>query len=412
MERKHCACKRGLKVTPRRRNRCCHPLRTCGQTGTGTMKACSCSVDAAVCPRRRLVARASPRVELLTPSLLRSVNAMENSSAANSAIASNGRSLFPSSLSPLTSKLPLGQQKLVPAPGQTTVMTTALIARATDKTMEEALSQWMAERAVLPIENSLGGSIHAVYDLLLRYRLHIVGETSLAINHCLVALPGTRLADVRRVMSHPQALAQCDGYLRKLGVVKEAVDDTAGAAQMELQGVGAVCSRRAAELYGLDVLEEGVQDVKDNITRFIVLSRDPLLTHETDPRQFKTSVVFSLRQGPGQLFRALSVFALRDIDMTKIESRPLRTNPIVVVKGDGEGPLGEVGGAGQRFNYLFYVDFVGTLADVRCQNALRHLQEFAPFLRVLGTYPMDTELGFTSSDDPLSNGSASLAAAT
>ncbi|GFH10960.1 uncharacterized protein HaLaN_06368 [Haematococcus lacustris] len=222
------------------------------------------------------------------------------------------------------------------------------------------------------------------YDLLLRYRLHIVGETSLAINHCLVALPGTRLADVRRVMSHPQ----------------------------ELQGVGAVCSRRAAELYGLDVLEEGVQDVKDNITRFIVLSRDPLLTHETDPRQFKTSVVFSLRQGPGQLFRALSVFALRDIDMTKIESRPLRTNPIMVVKGDGEGPLGEVGGAGQRFNYLFYVDFVGTLADVRCQNALRHLQEFAPFLRVLGTYPMDTELGFTSSDDPLSNGSASLAAAT
>ncbi|KAL6759379.1 hypothetical protein V8C86DRAFT_3018190 [Haematococcus lacustris] len=410
------------------------------------MKACSCSVDAAVCPRRRLVARASPRVELLTPSLSRSLNAMEHSSAASSSMASSGRGLYPSSLSPLTSKQPLGQQKLVPAPGQTTVMTTALIARATDKTMEElmqptlsphkvayqgvpgaysevasrkackeldplpceqfevafqALSQWMAERAVLPIENSLGGSIHAVYDLLLRYRLHIVGETSLAINHCLVALPGTRLADVRRVMSHPQALAQCDGYLRKLGVVKEAVDDTAGAAQMvarqELQGVGAVCSRRAAELYGLDVLEEGVQDVKDNITRFIVLSRDPLLTHETDPRQFKTSVVFSLRQGPGQLFRALSVFALRDIDMTKIESRPLRTNPIVVVK---------------RFNYLFYVDFVGTLADVRCQNALRHLQEFAPFLRVLGTYPMDTELGFTSSDDPLSNGNASLAAAT
>lgn len=121
----------------------------------------------------------------------------------------------------------------------------------------------MAERAVLPVENSLGGSIHAVFDLLLRYRLHIVGETSLAINHCLVALPGTRLQDLRRVMSHPQALAQCDVYLRRLGVVKEAVDDTAGAAQLvarqQMEGVAAICSRRAAELYGLDVLEEGIQ---------------------------------------------------------------------------------------------------------------------------------------------------------
>jgi arogenate/prephenate dehydratase len=141
----------------------------------------------------------------------------------------------------------------------------------------QALSQWMAEWAVLPIENSLGGSIHAVYDLLLRYRLHIVGETSVAVNHCLLALPGTRLQDVTRVLSHPQALAQVDGYLRKLRVVKEAVDDTAGAAQMvaaqKLEGVAAVASRRAAELYGLEILDEGIQDFKDNVTRFIKLSR-------------------------------------------------------------------------------------------------------------------------------------------
>ncbi|MEW5313383.1 MAG: hypothetical protein WDW38_004954 [Sanguina aurantia] len=268
----------------------------------------------------------------------------------------------------------------------------------------QALSQWMSDRAVLPIENSLGGSIHAVYDLLLRYRLHIVGETSLAINHCLVALPGTRLQDVKRVMSHPQALAQCDLYLRKLGVVKEAVDDTAGAAQtvarLQLVGVGAVCSRRAAELYGLDVLEEGVQDVKDNITRFIVLSRDPLVSSEQETRVFKTSVVFSLGKGPGQLFKALSVFALRDIDMTKIESRPLRSNPLVDFQASSDSSDGDDVNAavGQRFNYLFYVDFVGTLAEVRCQNALRHLQEIAPLLRVLGTYPMDVA-GATSSDD-------------
>jgi hypothetical protein len=196
----------------------------------------------------------------------------------------------------------------------------------------------MAEFSVLPIENSLGGSIHAVYDLLLRYRLHIVGETSVSVNHCLLALPGTKVEELTRVMSHPQALAQVDGYLRKLKVglglcvflargsgggvrrlflwasscihdwsqqranqqtptdrpqptnrpkpnpnrpprqvVKEAVDDTAGAAQMvaqqQLKGVAAVASRRAAELYGLEILDEGIQDYKDNVTRFIKLSR-------------------------------------------------------------------------------------------------------------------------------------------
>ncbi|KAG2500138.1 hypothetical protein HYH03_001720 [Edaphochlamys debaryana] len=262
----------------------------------------------------------------------------------------------------------------------------------------QALSQWMSERAVLPIENSLGGSIHAVYDLLIRYRLHIIGEVSLQINHCLVALPGTAKGDLKRVMSHPQALAQCDGYLRRMGVVKEAVDDTAGAAQIVarqgLQGVGAICSRRAAELYGLDVLEEGIQDVKDNITRFIVLSRDPLVTSESDTRNYKTSIVFSLQPGPGQLFKALSVFALRDIDLAKVESRPMRTNPIVQIPTtDGAGV------SRQNFNYLFYVDFIGSLMEVKCQNALRHLQETAPFLRVLGSYPMDMELGTISSDD-------------
>ncbi|GIL77877.1 hypothetical protein Vretimale_6510 [Volvox reticuliferus] len=263
----------------------------------------------------------------------------------------------------------------------------------------QALSQWMSERAVLPIENSLGGSIHAVYDLLIRYRLHIIGETSLAINHCLVALPGTKREDLKRVMSHPQALAQCDAYLRRMAVVKEAVDDTAGAAQIVarqgLQGVGAICSRRAAELYGLDVLEEGIQDVKDNVTRFIVLSRDPLVINETETRKFKTSIVFSLQPGPGQLFKALSVFALRDIDLAKVESRPMRSNPIVQIPSqDGSNATR------QNFNYLFYVDFVGSLMEVRCQNALRHLQETAPFLRVLGSYPMDTELGSMSNDDP------------
>eukprot|EP01026_Neomeris_dumetosa_P073716 TRINITY_DN7617_c0_g2_i3.p1 TRINITY_DN7617_c0_g2~~TRINITY_DN7617_c0_g2_i3.p1 ORF type:complete len:313 (+),score=19.68 TRINITY_DN7617_c0_g2_i3:254-1192(+) len=198
--------------------------------------------------------------------------------------------------------------------------------------------------------------------------------------------------DIKRIMSHPQALAQCDGYLRKMEVVKEAVSDTAGAAKMvsegQLSGVGAIASRTAAELYGLDILEEGIQDMKDNITRFIVLSRDPMIiSTNVEQTKYKTSVVFSLKEGPGQLFKALSVFALRDIDMTKMESRPLRTDPIVSMRDSDNGEVGRKG-----LNYLFYVDFIGTMGDITCQNALRHLQEISPFLRVLGSYPMDTRL--------------------
>jgi arogenate/prephenate dehydratase len=262
------------------------------------------------------------------------------------------------------------------------------------ETAFQALSQWMADRAVLPVENSLGGSIHAVYDLLLRYRLHIVGETSVAVNHCLLALPGVKKSDIRRVMSHPQALAQTDGYTRRMGagVVREAVDDTAGAAKAIAEhgwrDAAAVASRRAAELYGLEVLDEGIQDMKDNVTRFIVLSRDPLVAPAADQSRFKTSIVFSLKEGPGMLFKALSVFALRDVDLTKIESRPLRTDPLILSGGTG----GDDADAVRAFNYLFYVDFAGSLADPACQNALRHLQEIAPFLRVLGSYPRDLEL--------------------
>lgn len=134
------------------------------------------------------------------------------------------------------------------------------------ETAFQTVSQWMADRAVLPVENSLGGSIHTVYDLLLRYRLHIVGETSIAVDHCLLALPGVKSEDLKRIISHPQALAQCDGYLRRMGVVREAVDDTAGAAmQIAKEGwrdTGAIASSRAAQLYGMDCLDKSIQDNK------------------------------------------------------------------------------------------------------------------------------------------------------
>lgn len=262
----------------------------------------------------------------------------------------------------------------------------------------QAVELWLVDRAVLPIENSLGGSIHRNFDLMLRHRLHIVGEVQLAVNHCLLALPGTQKADLRRVMSHPQALAQCEETLSALGVTRESVPDTAGAAQAiateMMKDVGAIASQRAASLYGLEILADHIQDDPDNITRFMILAREPLIPSMDRP--FKTSIVFSLVEGPGALFKALSTFALRDINLTKIESRPQKHANLLLgrrgaAKAKSEALLEE--GAGEpgyhQFMYLFYIDFEASMAEPRAQNALRHLQEFATFLRVLGSYPMD-----------------------
>lgn len=261
----------------------------------------------------------------------------------------------------------------------------------------ESLSQWAADRAVLPVENSLGGSIHAVYDLLQRYRLHIVGETFVAVNHCLLALPGVDKSSIKTVLSHPQALAQTQEYTRKMGVVRQEYDDTAGAAKMiaekGLRDCAAVASKKAGELYGLEVLDEGIQDMSGNITRFVVLAREPYMIREQNGLtcdEYKTSILFSLKEGPGVLFRALSVFALRDITLTKIESRPLRTTPLVSMASMDDGEWGGAKGS-EGFNYLFYIDFVGSLGDSNCQHAVRNLEEFATMVRVLGSYPRDME---------------------
>eukprot|EP00850_Spirogloea_muscicola_P015323 SM000116S24244 [mRNA] locus=s116:191412:195001:- [translate_table: standard] len=266
-----------------------------------------------------------------------------------------------------------------------------------------AVELWLVDRAVLPIENSLGGSIHRNYDLLIRHRLHIVGEVQLPIHHCLLALPGTKLSDVRRVISHPQALAQCEMTLAKYNLAREAVDDTAGAAQASKRTL----AMRSTELpwllcrsqYNCQATAEdvtttagglflshtdggirGPEDEEVNVTRFLMLAREPVMPR-TD-RPFRTSIVFSLEEGPGILFKALSVFALRDINLSKIESRPQRRMPLPMAVDNGGKPV--------YFDYLFFVDFEASMAEPRGQNALRHLQEFAPFLKVLGSYPMDT----------------------
>ncbi|PHU03407.1 Arogenate dehydratase/prephenate dehydratase 1, chloroplastic [Capsicum chinense] len=244
----------------------------------------------------------------------------------------------------------------------------------------EAVERWLVDRAVLPIENSLGGSIHRNYDLLLRHRLHIVGEVKLAIRHCLLANNGVKIEDLKRVLSHPQACFFC--FLNNL---YEAVDDTAGAAKYiafnKLNDAGAVASLAASRIYGLNVLAQDIQDDSDNVTRFLMLAREPIIPRTDKP--FKTSVVFSLDEGPGVLFKALAVFAMRNINLTKIESRPLQKQALRVLDDS-------VDGFPKYFPYLFYVDFEASMADQRAQNALGHLKEFATFLRVLGSYPSDS----------------------
>ncbi|KAJ4834951.1 hypothetical protein Tsubulata_050112 [Turnera subulata] len=186
-----------------------------------------------------------------------------------------------------------------------------------------------------------------------------------------------------------EALAQCEHTLTSLGLVREAVDDTAGAAKHvalhKLQDTGAVASSAAAAIYGLNILAEDIQDDCDNVTRFLMLAREPIIPGVDRP--FKTSIVFSLEEGPGVLFKALAVFALRQINLTKIESRPLRKQPLRASDDGSNGFQKQI-----YFDYLFYVDFDASMADQKAQNALRHLKEFATFLRVLGSYPVDTSM--------------------
>jgi prephenate dehydratase len=217
-----------------------------------------------------------------------------------------------------------------------------------------------------PIENTLAGSVYENYDLLLKNQLHIVGETNLRIVHNLIAFPGVTLKDVRQVYSHPVALAQCDRFfVSHPKVEKIPFYDTAGAVKMlaarRLRGGAAIASRTAAEVYQARVLKTHLEDHRENYTRFLLLSKAARLA----PRANKVSIVFSTRNTPGALYRCLSVFALRDIDLSKMESRPLRGRP---------------------WEYFFYVDFLGNLKEQSCRKALAHLGEVTNFLRVLGCY--------------------------
>ncbi|OFW26288.1 MAG: hypothetical protein A3H97_23485 [Acidobacteria bacterium RIFCSPLOWO2_02_FULL_65_29] len=224
-----------------------------------------------------------------------------------------------------------------------------------------------ANYGVLPIENSIGGSIHRNFDLLLEHELPIVGEVEQPVVHHLLAFPQTTMEQVRRIYSHPQALAQCDRFLRSLtGVEVIATYDTAGSAKLvadqQMKDAAAIASLRAAEVFGLKALRSSIQDYEHNVTRFLVIGRRPL----SDAAPDKTTIVFTLPNEPGVLFKALSVFALRGIDLTKLESRPIPR---------------------RKWEYLFYADLAAARDELPCGRALAHLAEFAPSLRILGSYP-------------------------
>ena len=241
--------------------------------------------------------------------------------------------------------------------------------------MFRSLKEGRAIGAAVPIENTLAGSVHENYDHLVNFELPIVGETSVRIVHNLIAPKGVPFSRIRRVFSHPVALNQClDFFAHNPQIEKVPFYDTAGSVKMiteqALTDSAGIASQVAAEIYGARILRKSIESDRENFTRFFLLrspefaKRHPVANGPDV--QWKTSLVFSTRNVPGALFRALAAFALRDLNLTKIESRPLRGKP---------------------WEYLFYVDFLGHIEAPNVRNALNHLGEIADFLRILGCYP-------------------------
>jgi chorismate mutase/prephenate dehydratase len=219
---------------------------------------------------------------------------------------------------------------------------------------------------VVPVENSLEGSINQNYDLFFNYDLKVCGEVIVRIEHCLIVNPGTRMDQIKSVYSHPQALAQCRSYLEKAGWEIVPAYDTAGSVKIikeeKLLSAAAIASQRAAELYGMQILAKDIADNKDNFTRFFVLSHEDSVPTGKD----KTSIIFSAKHEPGSLYNALGEFAKRNINLTRIESRPTKKT---------------------AWEYNFYLDFEGHRTEQKCKEALKALEKYAIFVKILGSYP-------------------------
>jgi len=230
----------------------------------------------------------------------------------------------------------------------------------------KAVEQDEVQFGVVPAENSLEGSISQTYDLLLDSNLKVCGEIELRIVHCLIGVPEARLDSIKEVYSHPQALGQCKTFLRQLGCELVPTYDTAGSVKMiKEKGTadsGAIAGARAAEIYGMKILAREIEDNPNNFTRFFILAK-----HDCPPSgNDKTSMVFSVKHKPGTLCESLREFAIRKINLTKIESRPTRQKP---------------------WEYNFYLDFEGHREDKVFREALESLENNTLFVKVLGSYP-------------------------
>ncbi|MDY6893590.1 MAG: prephenate dehydratase [Chloroflexota bacterium] len=230
----------------------------------------------------------------------------------------------------------------------------------------EAVINGDADFGVVPVENSQAGSINETYDLLLKYDLNIYGETQLAVNHCLMAPIGESLESIKTVYSHPQALAQCESFLRTLNAEIMPSYDTAGSAKLikerGLVNCAAVASKRVSEIYHMQILAENIQTIPNNYTRFFIISKEKANYAEKN----KTSLVFAIKNIPGALYDCLGALATRGINLTKLESRPSKDKP---------------------WEYVFYVDLEGHVDDDICSQALQSIREKTSFLKILGSYP-------------------------
>lgn len=229
----------------------------------------------------------------------------------------------------------------------------------------ESVEVGRVDYGLVPIDNSQAGSINETYDLFLKHGLHLVAETFVRVDHCLLALPGTSLDSLTEVISHPQAIAQSEEFLSALGVKIRAEYDTAGAARHvaedKLEGTAAIASRRAADLYGLEVIADRIQTYADNYTRFGALSKEQGALDDPD----KTSLVFGVGHVAGSLYRCLGAFAERHLSLTKLESRPR---------------------AGRPWEYVFYADISAPAEAPAMIDALAEVSEHSTFTRVLGSY--------------------------
>ncbi|MBN1784901.1 MAG: prephenate dehydratase [Candidatus Bathyarchaeota archaeon] len=229
----------------------------------------------------------------------------------------------------------------------------------------ESVKTGTVDYGVVPIENSIEGSVNRTYDLFLEYDLKVCGEIIIRISHCLIAHQGTKIDQIKTVYSHPQALAQCRKFLEQYKLKAISTFDTAGSVKMikeeKMMDAAAIASERAAKIYDMTILEKEIEDSKNNSTRFFVLDKKDSQYSGED----KTSIIFGAKSVPGALYKILKEFADRNINLTKIESRPTKSTP---------------------WEYHFYLDFEGHRTDIKSQQALESITDKTVFVKILGSY--------------------------